>query len=587
MIKLKIKKITYKRKVRLLLFALATLYYLFWGYEKITFDPFAQTSIFSNHCDTPLYPVIEKALEDAQESIFLQIYTLQDHKVVRKLEEKAAQGLQVVVMQDPKTALSLKGIETIRMPTNGLMHRKALVIDEEKIILGSANLTVDSLHVDDNLLITLKDKTLAKSIKEMKPCKVSLEEQAVEFWPLPESKKEALARLIGLIESSRFSIQVSMFTWTHPLLTEKIIEAHKRGVTILVILDRKQTEGASKASLEALAKSGVPVRLSGGSQTFHHKFALIDASILVAGSANWTKAAFSKNEECLLIIEHLTPKQLSTLNHLLNVSRASSMKFTVKKPVVDLRLEPKEIAPTGFSQEPQRLTQLLYNEKLSLIKAKGPWLLVEALEQSHYTAEKQWHFYSGWVHSSEVQEVKDFRHLTHVVSTSWTPTGLSFGTYLTPEDVADSSLARPLHKPFDRTQLIQDARCFLGAPYLWGGRAAFAGALPASVDCSGFINLLYRAQGITVPRDAHPQALFCQKISKNQLQPGDLIYLRRLDGAKVSHVLLYNEETFIDSPKTGHFVQELAFKTHYSEENGIVRIKGREHPYAAHYGRFI
>jgi gamma-D-glutamyl-L-lysine dipeptidyl-peptidase len=49
-------------------------------------------------------------------------------------------------------------------------------------------------------------------------------------------------------------------------------------------------------------------------------------------------------------------------------------------------------------------------------------------------------------------------------------------------------------------QVLAEARAFLGLQYLWGGTSGFG------FDCSGFTHSVYDALGVTIPRDAGPQA---------------------------------------------------------------------------------
>jgi cell wall-associated NlpC family hydrolase len=70
------------------------------------------------------------------------------------------------------------------------------------------------------------------------------------------------------------------------------------------------------------------------------------------------------------------------------------------------------------------------------------------------------------------------------------------------------------------TDLVRYAAAFVNVPYLWGGRAGFG------FDCSGFTSIIYQMHGITLPRDAGPQAADSRgrPVDKSALQPGDLLF---------------------------------------------------------------
>src|SRR5947207_5974379 len=55
-------------------------------------------------------------------------------------------------------------------------------------------------------------------------------------------------------------------------------------------------------------------------------------------------------------------------------------------------------------------------------------------------------------------------------------------------------------KPLTIPESIELAKRFMGFPYLWGGTSSFG------FDCSGFTQMLMRARGINMPRDADQQA---------------------------------------------------------------------------------
>jgi cell wall-associated NlpC family hydrolase len=111
-----------------------------------------------------------------------------------------------------------------------------------------------------------------------------------------------------------------------------------------------------------------------------------------------------------------------------------------------------------------------------------------------------------------------------------------------------------------RQQVIRTAADFIGAPYLWGGRSVPLREFPskiAGVDCSGLVNLAFRATALNIPRDAHEQWMRAKKI--DQPEPADLIFLSEQNHpAKIVHVMLYaGEGGLIEAPGTGLMVRRI------------------------------
>ena len=97
--------------------------------------------------------------------------------------------------------------------------------------------------------------------------------------------------------------------------------------------------------------------------------------------------------------------------------------------------------------------------------------------------------------------------------------------------------------------LVRHAAGFVNVPYLWGGRAGFG------LDCSGFTSTIYQMSGITLPRDAGPQAADSRgrAIDKSALQPGDLLfYSHSKDPDAIYHVAMYSGDgNMIEAFETG------------------------------------
>lgn len=82
-----------------------------------------------------------------------------------------------------------------------------------------------------------------------------------------------------------------------------------------------------------------------------------------------------------------------------------------------------------------------------------------------------------------------------------------------------------------RQRILSNAERLLGAPYVLGGES------PDGVDCSGLVQYVYFQAGLRVPRTTVAQ--FQAGRPQRKVLPGDLLFFRTTDAARVSHVGIY------------------------------------------------
>ena len=95
------------------------------------------------------------------------------------------------------------------------------------------------------------------------------------------------------------------------------------------------------------------------------------------------------------------------------------------------------------------------------------------------------------------------------------------------------------------SQIVAYAKQFLGIPYVYGANG------PNSFDCSGFTKY-----GYTLNRTATDQLSNGTSVTKDQLQPGDLVFFKYNTSKPVSHVGIYiGNGQFIHASTNSYAVQ--------------------------------
>ena len=110
---------------------------------------------------------------------------------------------------------------------------------------------------------------------------------------------------------------------------------------------------------------------------------------------------------------------------------------------------------------------------------------------------------------------------------------------------ASTTASAPTFAATSAQAIVDTAMAQLGKPYVW------AGAGPASFDCSGLTQFAARAAGVNLPHNTAAQAAVGIPVSGANLQPGDLVFFYNL-----GHVGIYiGNGQIVHAPTAGDVVK--------------------------------
>src|SRR5262249_22137534 len=127
----------------------------------------------------------------------------------------------------------------------------------------------------------------------------------VYFTPYERRDASILPRIVQAARAARNSIDISMHHLTHPEIFAALADALGRGVRVRLLFDDDDCNAGREPALAALEQSGAQVRYAPTTcaifQLSHSKYGVFDGTLVINGSANWSKAGLQRNYENFVV----------------------------------------------------------------------------------------------------------------------------------------------------------------------------------------------------------------------------------------------------------------------------------------------
>ncbi|MCL4256817.1 MAG: DUF1669 domain-containing protein, partial [Anaerolineae bacterium] len=108
--------------------------------------------------------------------------------------------------------------------------------------------------------------------------------------------------VIDAVNSATRTLDIAAFEWNIPRLTDAVLAAKNRGVVVRMVVDNEHTVDDSGSTIQALIDAGIPMTYDNRSAFMHNKFMIIDSTLVITGSMNFTMNDAYRNNNNMLFM---------------------------------------------------------------------------------------------------------------------------------------------------------------------------------------------------------------------------------------------------------------------------------------------
>lgn len=268
--------------------------------------------------------IVAQSIGEAQTTVDVVTFEFDSMAMADALIAAHERGVRVRFVMDSENTdteafgkIDQAGIPVVTDSRNAFTHSKFIVIDGQRIWTGSWNLKDNDTYRNDNNLILIESPELAenytrefeemfvnrrfggrKTVETPHP-QVTIQGILIENYFSP--RDQVANHIVQTLQNAQKDIRFLAFSFTSDSIAKAMLDRAKAGVSVAGVFE---TRGGDTSASEygRMKRAGLDVRLDGNPFTMHHKVIIIDESIVITGSYNFSAQADDANDENVVII---------------------------------------------------------------------------------------------------------------------------------------------------------------------------------------------------------------------------------------------------------------------------------------------
>ncbi len=278
--------------------------------------------IFFTRSDDNPERALVSFINSAKRYVHVAIFELELESVVKALIDAKERGVDVKVVMDDRMKrkwaarkLKAEGIPVVFDNRRPYMHNKFVVVDGKAVWSGSMNFKESSVYRNDNNAFIIFSPQVAENyereFQEMfsqhlfgpesprnTHCCFKVANIYLENYFAPEDS--IARRIVDILRNARKSVRFAAFSFTDDDIGKAMVEAKRRGVDVVGVVEARSVRNKG-SEYRKLRRAGIPVFKDGNPYILHDKYIIVDDSIVITGSYNFSRSARKKNDENVVI----------------------------------------------------------------------------------------------------------------------------------------------------------------------------------------------------------------------------------------------------------------------------------------------